>query len=884
MKKFFLLFILIVVGVQGSAQNEFITKWNVPNYQSITIPTKSGLAYNYTVNWGDGTPVTTHTGSATHNYGSVGGVFTVKISGVFPSFYNNGNYNEKLISIEQWGNIQWKTMEGAFNRCENLIVNTFDNPDLSQVTNMSKMFYQIDSFSGNLNNWNVSTVTNMSEMFFQSDFNEYIGDWNVGNVTTMEGMFEKTPFNQDISNWNVGRVTNMARMFSENVVFNQDLSAWNIVNVTTFFNTFNANAGALSIANYDALLTGWSMLPLPNRNSFQFNQPNLKYCTAGAARSILQNKGWVFNDGGSNCLGNCLNVTTYNGVWSNGTPNSQKKAVFAANYNTTSGSINACSIQINPGITLTVAPGTTIRAEYDIAINGNLIFESSATGNGELGILGPKAAITGKATVQRYTTSKRAYRMISPAVSTNTSIMNNWQEGVHNTPASGNLNPHPGFGTHITGSQTGANGFDATGTGNPSMYTVNVATQQFQIVANTDVNKLRAGEAYLMMVRGDRSIDLTNNSSYGSTKLRATGKPIWSKKHLKFVSPSSGAFIMFGNPYQSAVNISSVFATSTNVNKNYYYVYDPNLGANGAYVTVYLPTGNNNNGNTTNVPPSAANQYLQPGQGAQLATLSAGGVTMDFRESDKAPNQFTATNATGNTTLEEGMLMGQLFTQENYNNAGPVHDAFAILFAEGNDNALTPVDAVKPFNFYENIGIHRKGTYLSIEKRAFPEIGETFPLYTSGYQVNEYVLKMDINGLENVDIYLDDNFTGTSTLLEQGTLAYSFTIDPTNAASKATDRFLLRVAQRLSVDQNELTSGISFYPNPMENQLNISNTKNIQLDRVSIYDLTGRLIHTFDLNGSTSEVSLQIPALSSATYMVVVESESGKISKLMIKK
>ncbi|QAA80471.1 BspA family leucine-rich repeat surface protein [Aequorivita sp. H23M31] len=889
MKNILLFFSLLVASANMLAQQPedyFITKWENPGWGNITIPTNSVYTYNYTVDWGDGSPISTHTGNASHVY-STAGIYTIKISGTFPQFYNNGVWNEALKSIEQWGNIQWKSMARSFKTVRNMAINSIDNPDLSQVTDMSEMFYQSGEFNGDISGWDVSNVKNMSLMFFQCPaFNQDIGNWNVSNVTDMSHMFEKTPFNQDIGNWDVSSVTTMASMFSENVVFNQDIGRWNINNVTTMHNMFNGNAGALSPANYDALLRGWSTLSLPN--VIDFNQPLLKYCTAGAARAIMEQKGWIFNDGGTNCLGSCTTETTWNGsAWSNGLPTSTKKAVFAANYNTaTSGSIDACSIQINPGFTLTVAPGTTIKVQRDLAIDGNLIFQSDATGNGELAKLGEKAAVVGDATVHRFMLEKRSYRMVSPAVTTSSNIRANWQEGVNNVgiPYSQNQNPNPGFGTHITGSTTGANGFDATGTGAPSLYTVDVAAQQFQVVGNTNLNKLTAGEAYLMMVRGDRDIDLTNNFSYGQTTLRSKGKLSWGKKHLKFVSPRNGAFIMFGNPFQSAVNMNTVLATSTNVNKNFYYVYDPNIGTNGAYVTVYLPTGNNNNGETMNVPPSSANQYLQPGQGAQLATLAPGGVTLDFLESDKAPGQFTPTNATGNTTVMDGMVMGQLFTQENYTNGGPVHDAFALLFAEENDNELTPADAVKPFNFYENIGIDHNGTYLSIEKRALPRVGENFPLYISGFQTNAYVLEIKVNGLEGALLYLDDAFTGSSTVLQEAAVAYPFSVSASNPESKATDRFSIRVAERLNIDENVSSSGISFYPNPVSDLLKINNLDNIQLNSASIYDITGRLIKTVDLKGATAEVSISVSDLSNATYLIILNSENGTVSNLLVKK
>jgi hypothetical protein len=51
----------------------------------------------------------------------------------------------------------------------------------------------------------VSNVTNMSEMFYQFDFNQPIGigNWDVSNVTNMSGMFYNSSFNQPIDDWDV---------------------------------------------------------------------------------------------------------------------------------------------------------------------------------------------------------------------------------------------------------------------------------------------------------------------------------------------------------------------------------------------------------------------------------------------------------------------------------------------------------------------------------------------------------------------------------------------------------------------------------------------------------------------------------------------------------
>lgn len=87
----------------------------------------------------------------------------------------------------------------------------------------------------------------------------------------------------------------------------------------------------------------------------------------------------------------------------------------------------------------------------------------------------------------------------------------------------------------------------------------------------------------------------------------------------------------------------------------------------------------------------------------------------------------------------------------------------------------------------------------------------------------------------------------------------------------------------LNVEDNGPLSEVILYPNPMKSQVTLSNPENIQLEKASIYDLTGRLVIRLDLREMTSKTEIDVSKLSSATYMVIITGEEGQISKLMIK-
>jgi len=247
----------------------------------LRIDINTNFSYNYSIDWGDGQFTNNVTAEITHTY-LTPGVYTIAIIGQYPTHFFNGESrdNRKLLTIDQWGTQVWQSMRDSFIRCTNMTYNATDVPNLTQVTDMSRMFRRTSLFNGNINNWDVSNVTNMSGMFDafteSTVFNQPLDNWDVSNVTDMSEMFQSAArFNQNINSWDVSNVVNMRSMFSGSfgvMDFNQPLNNWDVSNVTNMALMF-VNTGA-----FNQPLDNWDVSSVEDMNlmffrTIEFNQP-----------------------------------------------------------------------------------------------------------------------------------------------------------------------------------------------------------------------------------------------------------------------------------------------------------------------------------------------------------------------------------------------------------------------------------------------------------------------------------------------------------------------------------------------------------------------------------------------------------------------------------
>ena len=244
---------LISTIYQQNYIGKMVMTWKTDNGRitaptQITLPLVEGGTYNFEVNWGDGQKniiSNWDNSDKIHNYATPG-TYTVSLFGIYDriSFVNYDSY-EKIIDISQWGHNKWKTMESAFDSCYNLQISATDSPDLSEVTNMSKMFIEAKNFNSKIGHWDTSNVQNMSSVFYKVElFNQDISQWNTSSVTDMSKMFYVArAFNQSLANWNTSSVITMRHMFASAIAFNQDIGSWNTSSATDMYGLFYRASG-----------------------------------------------------------------------------------------------------------------------------------------------------------------------------------------------------------------------------------------------------------------------------------------------------------------------------------------------------------------------------------------------------------------------------------------------------------------------------------------------------------------------------------------------------------------------------------------------------------------------------------------------------------------
>ncbi|MBC3759777.1 T9SS type A sorting domain-containing protein, partial [Hyunsoonleella sp. SJ7] len=526
---------------------------------------------------------------------------------------------------------------------------------------------------------------------------------------------------------------------------------------------------------------------------------------------------------------------------------------------------SSASIEVDTGASLMVLPNVVVTNNGVITNNGVFALKSDATGSAYIG--SGTGTFNGVIDVERYIPSRRAFRLLSTPVTTSDFISNNWQQG-----------------THITGSVSGANGFDATVTGNPSMYTFDNFGQTWDAIPSTDATNLVTGTPYRLMVRGDRTIDLNDNNAV-PTATTLVSKGILEAENATpgplALNNISGGFSFVGNPFQAQVDMNALLTFgSSNVSTLFYWVWDASLGIRGAYATVIVPTGQATAG--------VSNEFLQAGQACFVRTLNDGPASITFSQSSKhtsSPETQIFKRGTGKSTI--GQLSLSLYERDAYKNGEPPSDGLLILFNENGNNEVDGLDATKFTNLDENLAVDNEGSLLSIENRMHPTGLDEIQLFVDSYRGKSYTLRINSKGIEGAVPILLDTYTNMSVRLDQGPdINYNFDVDPSIGESISAHRFkIIFDSKSLSIQSGDIWD-VEMYPNPTDvGYFSLNVPQGADDLEITIYNVLGaKVFHKDNFTpGKKTIISTGFTKNNdNGVYLVKMESKDRVVTKKLI--
>lgn len=121
------------------------------------------------------------------------------------------------------------------------------------------------------------------------------------------------------------------------------------------------------------------------------------------------------------------------------------------------------------------------------------------------------------------------------------------------------------------------------------------------------------------------------------------------------------------------------------------------------------------------------------------------------------------------------------------------------------------------------------------------------------------------------------------TLLVDGVYTVTLTAED-EYGNESVCEFELTVDTILGVEDVPGMNSLTMYPNPAVNEVTIGNPQFIAIDKISVYDIQGRLVFSKNTNGDTGNQTINVSDLSSAVYMIIIESNGQSTGKRLIKK
>ncbi|MGK0386551.1 MAG: hypothetical protein ACI849_001169, partial [Patiriisocius sp.] len=567
-------------------------------------------------------------------------------------------------------------------------------------------------------------------------------------------------------------------------------------------------------------------------------------------------------------------TTTYTGTWDNGDPDAGKKAIFAANYNTATANVDACSCEVADTFTVTVGAGEYMRIDGSITVEGTLIVEHQ----GSVVQVAEDAITTNNGTIHVNLTTPMLKPKDFMALGSPMSVA--IPEGVdnpifivfgHSTLA---FRPHPDIQLLFPG---GTNFVDED--------------KNDYFVFSTD---FIPGTGYYVKPQASQTDgNLQYNLQYNDGTLNSgvitfaldyntTGTGTGTAAENKNASPN-----IMSNPYASAISATAFMNANDAVDELYFWEHNTSVtetfpgsdfaNVNMADISTFNTMGFNpaSTGSMTVAGPGDFSISTGQGFGIKNNGATTGtGQTIEFQNAMRLIDD--------NNTLRTPESTDRIWLSVTSND----YELQSTALVGFTNNATRAFDAKYdskrvgvPVSLYSHLsdgseelaiqGREAFATDIEVLLGFSSQVDKTDALYTIS------IANLDGSLLTDATVYLKDNFTGEITNLSEA--------DYTFRSSKGTfnARFTLQFVNEDVLNTTSVVlKRVTLFPNPASTGFTIV-SPNAVLEGIVISDVLGRTVLTQESN-SNSQV-IDIASLQSATYLVIIKTANGSLVKQLIK-
>ncbi len=561
----------------------------------------------------------------------------------------------------------------------------------------------------------------------------------------------------------------------------------------------------------------------------------------------------------------CSVTTTYSGgSWNNGTPTLNVQAILSSDYDMTSlPSIDACSLVVTNGTTLTIADGKylNVDGDIDIAAGGAIVVQNEGS-------------------VVQIDESSQAVNAGSITVSKTTPALGLREFSVMSSPVTGSTRDVAFSGAfRVFGHNTAL--FDTNDAVNALVGdAINFVDQTGNDrIPMTGSEPLDVARGYLVVPNGPGA-----PSTYTTNYTQGTFNNGTINKSLIYNGSAAESANLIGNPYPSAINAIDFLAANSHIPEVFFWNQNtlPATGGPGylSYsmedISYYNSSGGNAAGSSPGVIPT---EFIASGQGFGVKpTSNANAVfTNDMRETGNNIAFKSAPVAGSNDRPNKIWLQ--------LNNATYTESSSTTLvaFLKEATNAIDIGYDTKRVGTYTSLFSNAEGLELGIQGRAaftddalVPMGFSTLLEETTAYTIS--IAQLEGANLGEVTIYLKDLETGVITNLSERN--YIFTASQGHYPERFELFFKNRTLGSEELEFNENT--ILLYPNPASGVFTIQNTSNEPIQTLTVYDLQGRQVLSKNLDGANT-TDIFVGQLPQGVYMVQINTLNKQIVKRLIK-